>query len=120
MTSSHRGRFTTATGTIATVDLTQTSDKIDLSAFGIKPGDMAGLISTRAGNTVINLGDYGGGTITIQDIDDLDVFDTDTTGGTGGDDDKILSLSIRNDINGDGDVEDTIDGVAETDGIFIL
>ena len=93
--------------------------RIDLSAFGIKAGDLAGLISTRAGNTVINLGDYGGGTITIQDIDDLDVFDTDTTGGDG-DDGEILSPSVRVDLNGDGDVEDTVDGVAETDGIFIL
>ena len=96
--------------------------RIDLSAFGIKAGDLAGLISTRAGNTVIDLSDYGGGSITIQAIDDLDVFDTDATGGTGndGDDDEILSVSIRNDINGDGDVEDNIDGVQESDGIFIL
>ena len=113
--------FTTATGTIATASLTATTNKIDLSAFGIKPGDMAGLISTRAGNTVIDLSDYGGGTITIQDIDDLDVFDTDATGGTGtdGDDGKILKLSVRQDLNGDGDFEDTVDGVVE-DGIFIL
>ena len=113
--------FTAATGTIAAVSLTDTVDKIDLSAFGLKAGDLVDLISTRAGNTVINLNDYGGGTITIQGVADLDVFDTNTTGGTGsdGDDGEILSLSVRRDLNGDGDFEDTIDGVVE-DGIFIL
>ena len=96
--------------------------RINLSAFNLTAAELTELISTRAGNTVINLGDYGGGTITIQDIADLDVFDTDTAGGTGnnGNDGKILSLSVRNDINGDGDVLDTVNGVAESDGIFIL
>ena len=95
--------------------------RIDLSAFGLTAAELTPLISTRAGNTVINLGDHGGGTITIQDIDDLDIFDTDTTGGTGsdGDDDRILSLSVYNDADGDGTIStDAADG--ETDGIFIL
>ena len=66
-------------------DTDGTYDRIDLSAFNIESGDLAGLISIRAGNTVINLEDYGGGTITIQDNIDLDmgVFD-DTDGATAG------------------------------------
>ena len=110
--------FTSATGTITSFSSTATVDKIDLSAFGIKEGDMAGLISTRAGNTVIDLSDYGGGTITIQDINDLDVFDINEAGGTNndGDDGKILSLSVRKDLNGDGEIA----GEGEIDGIFIL
>ena len=111
-----------ATAPTTAAEFITNQGRIDLSAFNIKAGDLAGLISTRAGNTVIDLGDYGGGTITIQGIDDLDVFDTDTTGGTAsdGNDDMILSASVRMDLNGDGDVDDTVNGVAEADGIFIL
>ena len=103
------------TAPITATNFIENQGRIDLSAFGIKAADMAGLISTRAGNTVINLGDYGGGTITIQDINDLDVFEA--AGTTEG---EIDTLSVRMDLNGDGDVDDTVDGVVETDGIFIL
>ena len=44
-----------------------TGDKIDLSAFNIDPDDLAGLLSERAGNVIVNLEDYGGGRITIRD-----------------------------------------------------
>ena len=64
-------------------------DFIDLSAFGIKAGDLAGLLSERAGNVVVNLEDYGGGRITIQDetIADLEAVGlahVDTNGDTAG------------------------------------
>ena len=92
-----------------------TEDKIDLSAFGIRAADMAGLISLRAGNAVINLSDYGGGTITIQGITDLDVFEI--TGATGNEDNGMIdNISLRLDLNGDGDFTDT----GESDGLFIL
>ena len=74
-----------------------TGDKIDLSAFNIREGDLAGLISERAGNTVINLEDYGGGRITLQGITNL-------------------TVSILDDTNGDAAGL----GVDGTDGIFIL
>ena len=75
-----------------------TGDKIDLSAFGLTADDLNadGVISVRAGNTVINLEDYGGGRITIQDVTDLNV-------------------SVLDDTNGNGMIE-----TGETDGIFIL
>ena len=44
-------------------------DRIDLSAFGIREGDLEDLISERAGNVIVNLEEYGGGRITIQDSD---------------------------------------------------
>ncbi len=64
-------------------------DFIDLSAFGIKAGDLKGLLSERAGNVVVNLEDYGGGRITIQDetIADLEAVGlahVDTNGDTAG------------------------------------
>ena len=43
------------------------NDRIDLSAFGIRPGDLEDLISERNDNVIINLEDYGGGRITVQD-----------------------------------------------------
>ena len=64
-------------------------DFIDLSAFGIRAGDLRGLLSERAGNVVVNLEDYGGGRITIQDetIADLEAVGlahVDTNGDTAG------------------------------------
>ena len=63
-------------GTASTVDadgnetpgVNGTGDKIDLSAFDIDDDDMAGLLSDRAGNVILNLEDYGGGRITIHDV----------------------------------------------------
>ena len=92
-----------------------TGDKIDLSAFNIRAADLAGLISLRVGNAVINLSDYGGGTITIQGITDLDTFEI--TGATGNEDNGMIdNISLRLDLNGDGDYTDT----GESDGLFIL
>ena len=79
-------------------------DQIDLSAFDIRDGELNGLISVRAGNTIINLEDYGGGRITIQgDVFNLD----DNVNGvdTGSDD---ITRSIDNPDTG------------AADGIFIL
>ena len=64
-------------------------DFIDLSAFDIKADDLKGLLSERAGNVVVNLEDYGGGRITIQDetIADLEAVGlahVDTNGDTAG------------------------------------
>ena len=76
-------------------------DFIDLSAFGIRPGDVGDLLSERAGNVIINLEDYGGGRITIQSETIADL--------------EAVGL-VHNDTNGDEDgVGD--DGSA---GIFIL
>ncbi len=74
-----------------------TGDKIDLSAFNIREADLGDLISERAGNTVINLEDYGGGRITLQGITDL-------------------AVSVLDDTNGDAAGL----GVDGEDGIFIL
>ena len=78
-------------------------DKIDLSAFGIATDDLAGLISERAGNTVINLEAYGGGRVILQDITGLDP-----------------TVFVDNDGDGvfeaGGDATDT----GDVDGIFIL
>ena len=76
-------------------------DYINLTAFDIDPNDLRGLLSERAGNVVVNLEDYGGGRITIQDQT--------ITG---------LGTLIHNDTNGDMDGIGTGDGAA--DGLFIL
>ena len=76
---------------------TSTGDKIDLSAFNISEADLGDLVSERAGNTVINLEDYGGGRITLQGITDL-------------------TVSVFNDTNGDAAGL----GIDGEDGIFIL
>ncbi len=86
------------------------SDLIDLTAFGIAPGDLGGLLSERAGNVVVNLEDYGGGRITIQDQTIAGITVT-----LGTEDDATDSL-IFDDQNGD------TDGVGDdgSHGIFIL
>ena len=95
---------TVDTPTDDTTSTPTTGDKIDLQAFGIEEDDLADLISVRAGNTVINLGDYGGGRITIQGAVDS------TTGES-----TISATSVLEDTNGNGTIE-----TGETDGIFIL
>ena len=84
-------------------DATQ-HDQIDLSAFNIRDGELPGLISVRAGNTIINVEDYGGGRITIQG----DVFNLD-------DNDN----GVDTDTN---DIDRSIDNpnTEAADGIFIL
>ncbi|MCY4363849.1 MAG: hypothetical protein OXE42_17000 [Gammaproteobacteria bacterium] len=90
------------------------TDRIDLRAFGIDKDDLPDLIDTRGGNVVIDLGDYGGGSITFTGLD-IDQFDAMVDGATAGAD-TIQSVSVWTDLNGDGDVTDT----GESDGIFIL
>ena len=106
--------FEPGNGDDVIVTFAEADDKINLSAFGLKSDELKAAISVRAGNTVINLSDYGGGTITLQGTD-IDVLEK----GTGTVDGEIETLSVRVDLNGDGDFEDTVDGVAE-DGIFII
>ena len=114
-------------------------DMIDLRAFGLTAEQVKGAITLRGNATdgayiVINLSEYGGGRITVDNIADLDVLDTED----GGDDDTadaIDTLSQAIDYNGDGqfttadETEDNMDyngdgdmldaSVDET-GIFIL
>ena len=94
--------------------------RINLSAFNIREDDLAGLISVRAGNAVINLSDYGGGTITLQNISDLDVFEA--AGGT--DDGEIDTISVWMDSDGDAatSLDTEGDGMVDANepGIFIL
>ena len=77
-------------------------DKIDLSAFDLTPEQVIGTITLRGTGVdayvVINLTDFGGGRITIDDISDLDTLDSD-------------SLESYNTLG----VIDTLD-----EGIFIL
>ena len=81
-------------------------DYIDLTAFGIDPDDLMGLLSERAGNVVVNLEDYGGGRITIQDQTITGLTATDG-----------IAL-VLNDTNGA--LAGIGDGEGATDGIFIL
>ena len=84
-------------------------DMIDLRAFGLTAEELKPLISIRAGNTIINLEDHGGGRITIQDQADLDIYDIEADDA----DNDIDTLSIANDYNGDGDFVDTLDETAD-------
>ena len=90
----------------ATTDRTGDGDYIDLTAFGIDPDDVMGLLSERAGNVVVNLEDYGGGRITIQDQTIAGL--TTTTG---------IDLVLK-DTNGDD--PGIGEGEGATDGIFIV
>lgn len=96
----------TPTAATETANRTGDGDYIDLTAFGISPDDVEGLLSERAGNVVVNLEDYGGGRITIQDQT--------ITGLT-----ATLGIElVLNDMNG---AEAGIGtGVGATDGIFIV
>ena len=87
------------TGNAATEDADGQHDKIDLTAFGIRESDLADLISVRAGNVIVNLEEYGGGRITIQDLTEVEA-------------------TVYNDTNGDTEGFGTGDGAS--DGIFIL
>ena len=102
-------------GTDTIEDYAGTDDKIDLSAFNLTADMLKELMTIRGNNTVIDLSDHGGGKIIVDNIDDLDDWEVD--GGTTAD--EIDTLSVRRDLNSDGDFEDNIDGVAE-DGLFIL
>ena len=95
-------------------------DRIDLRAFNLDADELKAAISVRAGNTVINLGDYGGGTITIQDFADLDVFDVEADDT----DNDIDTLSVWMDSDGDPatSLETEGNGVVDAGepGIFII
>ena len=56
-------------------------DMIDLSAFELTPEQVIGAITLRGNQddayVVINLTEYGGGRITIDDLSDLDTLDAD-------------------------------------------
>ena len=95
-----------ATPATATANRDGNGDYIDLTAFGIRPGDLPDLLSERAGNVIVNLEDYGGGRITIQDQTIAGL----TTNASIG--------LVLVDTNGDMDGIGTGDGA--TDGIFIL
>ena len=81
-------------------------DKIDLSAFNIDDDDLPGLLSDRGGNVIVNLEEYGGGRITIQDQTKAAL---ETRG------------FIHNDVNGDTPGVGTV-GMEDggSDGVFIL
>ena len=103
-------------------DFNKDQDAIDLSAFDIDADDLVGLISTRGtGANIrvqIDLRSVGGGTIELANITDLD--DLEVSGGTT--DNKIDTLSVWNDDNGD-TTADATDGNGMVDageGIFIL
>ena len=105
------------------LDFAAANDKIDLSAFGIDPDDLPALLSVRGGavgtgNVQIDLTGYGGGTIdltTVNDIDDLDGRGSDGAD-DGTDNDKLDGSYQFLDLNGDGDGIDP----GESNGLFIL
>ena len=80
-------------------------DMIDLSAFDLTAEQLIGAITLRGdAYVVINLTEFGGGRITIDDISDLDTLDTDSTGDLGAND--MIDFAET-------------DGVVDT-GVFIL
>ena len=100
----------------AILDWDEGSNKIDLSAFDLTAEQVIGAITLRgAGDqayAVINLTEFGGGRITIDDLGDLDTLDV-------ADNDATTT-----------DVDETSDGVIQTlsvfdaeetpDGVFII
>ena len=96
-------------------------DKIDLSAFGIDEDELPGLIREWGGQVRIDLTGHGGGTINITAISDVDELDG-AGGSTTGDGADVLdgSYVYTGDLNGDGDFDDTVNGVDESNGVFIL
>ena len=79
-------------------------DKIDLSAFDLTAEQVIGAITLRgAGDeayAVINLTEFGGGRITIDDLNDLDTLDV-----------------AENDLD-TADVDETSDGVIQMLSVF--
>ena len=65
---------------------------------------------------------YGGGTIDLTAVTDVDTLDgRGSDGATDGTDNNKLDGSYQFiDLNGDGDGMDTVNGVEESSGIFIL
>ena len=94
-------------------------DKIDLQAFDLTAEDLKapGVITVRAGNIIINLEGHGGGRITLQDVPDLDMLDTEANDANTADDPEntIGTLSEFKDANNNGVIDE-----GDVDGIFIL
>ena len=99
------------------MDFNAAEDKIDLSAFNIASADLPGLISIHEGNVRINLTTKGGGTIKLTGVTDIDDLD-----GAGGNNNNTLNGKYKytGDLNNDGDFNDTVNSVVESDGVFIL
>ncbi len=103
-----------------------TDDHIDLSEFDLTAADLSarGVITVRAGNTVINLEGHGGGRITIQGLTDLDVLDIEADN----DENDFDTPSVRIDKDGDGifaggtgaQTEGPSNDTGDVEGIFIL
>ena len=76
---------------------TGTGNMIDLTAFELTADQVIEAITLRGTGTdayvVINLEEYGGGRITIDDISDLDELDTETDGAEGDTADAIDTLN---------------------------
>ena len=93
------------------------TNNIDLQAFELTEEEVIAALSIRGGRVVLNLEAHGGGRITIAGLDTLD--DLDIASGARGDitdqatDGAIQTLSRRRDLNGDGDMEDTLDETAD-------
>ena len=73
------------------------SNKIDLSAFDLTAEQVIGAITLRGAGTgayaVINLTEFGGGRITIDDLNDLDALDDISADNYVADDDMINTLN---------------------------
>ena len=75
-----------------------TGNQIDLSAFDLTAEQVIGAITLRGSGgeayIVINLEEFGGGRITIDNISDLDALDAESVTGEGDTDDTINELSV--------------------------
>ena len=109
--------FEPGNGNDSITSFSATDDKIDLSAFNIASADLPGLISIHEGNVRINLTTKGGGTIKLTGVTDIDDLD-----GAGGTNNNTLNGKYKytGDLNNDGDFNDTVNSVVESDGVFIL
>ena len=91
-------------------------DRIDLSAYNLTAQQVAAAISVRGEQVIINLEPYGGGRITLDDLDSVNTFDqaTDDTATPNVNeetDDVVQMLEVVRDTDSDG-VDDT--------GVFII
>ena len=83
---------------------TSVEDKIDLRAFGLDADDLIPLISVFGGTVRIDLRSVGGGTIELDTVTTLASLDADGALT----DDAIDTLSVYNDIDGDGVIDTTL------------
>ena len=103
--------------TVVDADVDTDNDKIDLSAFKLTGREQAELmknISVVGENIRIDLSDFGGGTITLQE--DIELADL----GTVNDDGNLTTLNVWDDSGGA--TEDENNGMVDAgeEGIFIL